>query len=324
MERSRHRPTWLVVRFAFYILVVVAVFLLRGPDLRRGGGPLRFVNESDTVRTITLAGGELAPELVARMVHHYHEAYPDLRVTVQDGGTARALESMANRRASVGLMLRPPTAEEQAIVREAVGDTVLYFPFALGGIAVLAGNTAGIDSLQSGDLRRLLRGDEVANLDRLYAPDPNQGLWDALCAGLGIAGISPAGERLVFLADEAAVVQAVLADPRSIGIASTLSVPDSVELMGVRLVAVRGDQAAAAARPEYEAIGYGEYPLYHYLYAACIANSSVRGAMFVTHLTSDRGQRQVERAGFLPARQTSRTIYLTRRPPGGTQTKEEE
>ena len=40
--------------------------------------------------------------------------------------------------------------------------------------------------------------------------------------------------------------------------------------------------------------------------------------MFVTYLTSDRGQRQIERAGILPARQTLREIVLTRGPIGKT------
>jgi hypothetical protein len=76
------------------------------------------------------------------------------------------------------------------------------------------------------------------------------------------------------------------------------------------------DTGLVPVEPGYEHVGYGEYPLYHYLYIACLANGSTRGAMFVTHVTSDRGQRQVERAGFLPARQTVRQIYLTRRPLG--------
>jgi len=76
--------------------------------------------------------------------------------------------------------------------------------------------------------------------------------------------------------------------------------------------------------PGNRRIGYGAYPLYHYLYAACLANGSVRGAMFVTHLTSDRGQRQIERAGFVPVRQTARAIVITTHPPGGNRSKEDE
>jgi ABC-type phosphate transport system substrate-binding protein len=237
-------------------------------------------------------------------------------VNLEEGGTVRALEALANGRAAVGLLYRPPTASEKAIIYSAVKDSVLAFRFALGGIAVLAGEHAGLDSLATDDLRRVLRGDADPRFDTLYAPDPNQGLWDAFRARLGFAQEAPVPAGVTFLQDEATVVEAVAADPRGVGIASTLSLPDTIGARGVRALAIRPDGGKVAVRPEYEHIGYGEYPLYHYLYAACLANGSLRGAMFVTHLTSDRGQRQVERAGFLPERQTSRTIYISKRPPG--------
>jgi ABC-type phosphate transport system substrate-binding protein len=317
MEASRHRPAWLIVRLAFYLLVVVVVFLLRGPSLQRSGGGFRFPAESDTVTTITMVGRELAPELVPQLVSNYHRSFPRLHVNVAEGGTLWALEALANGRAAVGLLYRPPTNAEKELLRSAVRDSVLVFPIALGGIAVLSNDRSGIDSLAANDLRRFLRDGSGPGFDRLYAPDPNQGLWDAFRTSLGFSGDAPAPAHVVFLKDDAAVVQAVAVDARSVGIASTLSLPDTVDAFGVHTVAIRGDEGGPAVWPEYERIGYGEYVLYHYLYAACLANGSVRGAMFVTHLTSDRGQRQIERAGFLPARQTSRTIYLTRRPIGG-------
>ena len=67
-----------------------------------------------------------------------------------------------------------------------------------------------------------------------------------------------------------------------------------------------------------DAVARGDYPLYHYLYVACRPHESIRGTMFVTHLTSDRGQRQVERAGYLPARHPMREIALTTHPLGKT------
>jgi ABC-type phosphate transport system substrate-binding protein len=321
MERSRHRPSWLFARVAFYLLVVVVVFLLRGPGLKGGGVGFRFHSESDTVTTITLAGLELAPELIPRLVSDFEFSYPKLQVNVEEGGTARALEAMVNQRATVGLMYRPPTREERSIVLSAANDSVLYFPIALGGIAVLANDGSGLDSLEANDLRRVLRGGTDPRFDRLYAPDPNQGLWDAFRSCLGFSANASVPDSVVFLADEKTVVEAVRADRRGIGITSTLSLPDTVAATGVHALAVSKDSNAAAAMPEYTRIGYGEYPLFHYLYAACLANGSVRGAMFVTHLTSDRGQRQVERAGFLPARHTSRAIVITRHPPGGKEKK---
>jgi ABC-type phosphate transport system substrate-binding protein len=326
MEDSRHRPSWLLARVAFYLLVVVAVFMLRGPGFKQTGGGVgfRFSTESDTVKTIVLAGRELAPELIPVLVEDYEWRFPELHVNVADGGTARALEALVNRRASVGLLYRPPTREEKSIVMSAVNDSVLYFPIALGGIEVLANDDAPLDSLDADDLRRVLRGQSHPAFDRVYAPDPNQGLWDAFRHGLGFSSSAAVPETVTFLENESAVIQAVLADPRGIGITSTLSRPDSVLEESVHPVAIRADGRNAAALPEYENIGYGEYPLFHYLYAACLANGSVRGAMFVTYLTSDRGQRKVERAGFLPARQTARAIVINRQPLGGDGSKEDQ
>ena len=325
MGDSRHRPTWPLVRVAFYLLVVVVVILLRSQSFKGGGGTgFRFSTESDTVKTITLAGAELAPELVPRMISDYEFSFPKLHVRIENGGTARALEALVNRRAAVGLLYRPPTKEERTIVMSAVSDSVLYFPIALGGIEVLARDDSGVDSLGVNDLRHLLRGEGVGDIEHVYAPDPNQGLWDAFRSCLGFATTAPVPETVTFLKDENEVIESVLADPRGIGIGSTLSLPDSIRDQDLHALWIRADGAKAAVPPGNREIGYGDYPLFHYLYAACLANGSVRGAMFVTHLTSDRGQRQIERAGFLPARQTARSIVITRHPLGGNGSKEDE
>ena len=293
----------------------MVVFVLRGQQAQRGIG-FRLPNESDTVTTIKLVGRELAPNVVARMVANYEREYPKLHVVVGDGGSVRALEAIANRQAGVGLLYRPPTSAEQKLIKEAVGDTVVYYPIALGGIAAIANATWPVDSLALDDLRGILRNESAAGVERLYAPDPNQGLWGAFLAGLGFDEDAVEKARVTFFKDEMEVLQAVAADPASVGIASTLTLPDTLAVLGVRTLRVLPDSGSVAFEPGYEQIGYGEYPLYHYLYAACLSNGSVRAAMFVTHLTSDRGQRQVERAGVLPARQTVRQIYLTRKPVG--------
>ena len=317
MRTSRQRPTRLFVRVAFYVLVMAVVFIYRGQQVQRGVG-FRMSNESDTVTTITLVGRDLAPSVIPRLVSNYRRDYPRLHVNVEDGGTAWALEAIANRPATVGLLYRPPKHSEQAAIRSAVGDSVLCFPVALGGIAVLVNAASGVDSLMFDDLRGFL-GDEMdTRFDHFYAPDPNSGLWDAFRSGLGIPEGEETSTRVIFLKDERVVAQAVAADPRGFGIASTLSMPDSLEEKGVRFARIKRDAASAAVEPAYEKIGYGKYPLFHYLYVACLANGSVRAAMFVTQLTSDRGQRQIEKAGALPARQTARPIVLTRKPVGST------
>jgi hypothetical protein len=66
--------------------------------------------------------------------------------------------------------------------------------------------------------------------------------------------------------------------------------------------------------PDYETIGTGAYPLHHRLFVACLPGEDIQAAMLVTHFVSDAGQRQVERAGRLPARRTAREILLNRDP----------
>jgi ABC-type phosphate transport system substrate-binding protein len=83
-------------------------------------------------------------------------------------------------------------------------------------------------------------------------------------------------------------------------------------------VAVAPDsEGAAAARPTHEAIAAGSYPLWHHLHVACRPGGGIEGDKFVTHLTSARGQRQVERSGYLPSRQVPREVILSTTPPEG-------
>ncbi len=182
---------------------------------------------------------------------------------------------------------------------------------------ILAPVDAATESLSVDAVRGLVTGAAGASFDRLYVPDPNVGTWDAMRTGLGIPADEPAA-GVVFLKDEAAVIEAVAADPRGAGLASSFSLPADLAPLGVRALAVRPDAGRPAATPGYEEIAYGEYPFIHHLIAACRAGGSIEGAMFVTYLTSDRGQRQIERAGILPARQTLREIVLTRGPIGKT------
>jgi phosphate transport system substrate-binding protein len=312
MQASGRGPTRVLRRIALYLVVIAVVFLVRALGEGRGLG-FRFPTESDSVTTITLAGRDLAPTLIPELVEGYRRDFPHLHVLLEDGGTARAIEAMANRQAAVGLLYRPPLASEQRAVREAVRDTVEYYPIALGGIALLVNPASRLDSLTMDEVRAMARGDRSPLAGRMYVPDPNQGLWSAFRAAAGVQPGTPEPDSVVFLKDEGAVVQAVAADPEGIGIASTLNLP-AQGAAAYRALLVTPDGGKAAVPPDYERIGYGEYPLFHYLYVACLPNGSLRGAMFVAHLTSDRGQRQIERAGFLPARIPLREIHLTRDP----------
>src|SRR5262245_9332859 len=103
------RPPPLLARLAVYLVVVVALLFLRfGGVWRRLLSPPK---SSVSERGLVVAGSDVAPALVGQVVAEYAEAYPDIQIQVDGGGTTGALESLLEGRADVAFLLRPPTAD---------------------------------------------------------------------------------------------------------------------------------------------------------------------------------------------------------------------
>jgi ABC-type phosphate transport system substrate-binding protein len=329
MDPGRKRRIRLLVRLFAYVVVLGLLFQARqGVDWRHLFS--RAPTEGAPPNTLILAGRDLAPGLVTRLVDAYRADFPRVRIEFRPGGTRAALEELVNRRCDVALTVRPVTAGEQRIFVDATGDSALATPFALGGLVLVtaAAPPAGArgepwspEPVGLSALGDLAAGRSTAEGSlRLYVSDPNDGLWAALLARLAPSApdsVRPPG--VVFLADPAAVLEAVRNDPGALGLASTLALPDSSELDGVRTVPLREAPGATAIEPTYENIGNARYPMFHYLYAVSRPGGGLEGNMFITHLASLRGQRQVERFGHLPARQALRPIVLTTHPVGEAQ-----
>lgn len=304
-------------RWYVYGAVIVVLLLLRFlPGLRpaeRIPGP-----HVGTRSSLTLAGLDLAPVLIPRLANEYHKLYPEVSLKLNPGGTRHALQDLINREADVAFLSRPLTRDEEAIVH-AVGDSALSYPIALGGIAVLAAAGFGTDSLQVDDLRRVVTGHKTETFPpgqdsplRLYAPDPNLGLWTSLTSQLDLP--DTAEGSVYWQEDDVRVIRAVAEDPGGLGFASTLALPEDLARMGVQTVPVKGEWRAPASEPTQGAVAAGEYPLFHYLYVACRPDCSPAASGFVSFMHSGRGQRLIEREGFLPARAVPREIQLTSKP----------
>lgn len=333
------RRFWLLVRVAIYLAVIA------GLVLARGGVPWKqFVaalkGAGNPHPTLAIGGRDLAPPLLERLAAEYRRDYPQLAVSLLPGGTNHALEALLAREADVAFSYRVPTAAEQALFREADGDTAVVSAVALGGLVLLEAATAGdATTLAVAELREALAGLAAVPAtalepdpalapycSRFYVCDPNEGSWDALFVALGLpAPALPSGGAQVlasprlgpvtFLADPASVATAVAATPGAWGLASTLGAGPEAPA-GTRFVGVVAEAGQVAVAPGAASLATGVYPLHHYLYVACRGAGSLEGGKFVTHLASARGLRLVERAGVVPARLVARTIQLTRDPVG--------
>jgi ABC-type phosphate transport system substrate-binding protein len=310
---GRPRATFLRARIWVYVSVIVVLLAVRVvPGLV--GRWKASERARNAPKTLTVAGIDLAPSLIPRIVDAYRVLYPRIQFRLLPGGTRQALEDLFNLRADVAFTSRPMTPEELRIVH-AIGDSALSFPIALGGIAILGSLGAAPDSLSVDELRAILRGDAAPlRPAHLYAADPNLGLWTALTGQLGLP--DSAGAQVSWMANDFDVIQAVGADRGTIGFASTLALPADLERRGVRTVGIRGQQTWSAAPLSTDNVAGGAYPLYHYLYVSCRPEGGPLASGFVSFLNSGKGQRLVEREGFLPARAMPREIELVQRPIG--------
>jgi len=313
--------SWLRYRVIIYAAVAIGVFLYRNHiDWTRLALPSRDQEESD--RTLVLTGSDLAPGLVDILVDHFRRDYPDLEVTIRPGGTNQALEDLLNGNADAVFLSRPPTLSEQELFRQVVGDTAIVVPVGVGAIMILAGNESppgsrppeGPVAVTREQLAGLMTGDMQGLGDRLYAADPNLGHWAAAAQLVGRAPDPADTTTVVYLADEEQVARAVVNDPRALGMIASFDLPAEMDsTTGPAIVPVRGLAEDQGALPSYESVATGTYPLYVSLFVACRADGNIPGGKFVTHLSSGRGQRQIERAGCIPAKQVPHEVFLTNR-----------
>jgi len=312
---SRNRIRFLV-RMIVYIAVVLALYLNRGGfPWRRLTEPFQGAPEKET--TLVIAGRDLAPALIDRLITHYRQDYPDLRVTATGSGTNQALEDLLNGRAGAAFMYRRPDPGEEDLFRTIDGDTAIVAKVAVGGVILVAGESAEVGPVTPGEVRAMFTGDTTSFCERFYVPEPNEGLWDAFREEIDLPDPPVAGPLIVFLADAGAVLDAVGRDKQSWGMVSSLNSnldPAAAAPADVRFVAVKAGPDSLPALPTYENVARGVYPLHHWLYVVCRENGSREGGRFLTHLASARGLRQVERAGVIPASAVLREIHLTTTP----------
>lgn len=261
---------------------------------------------------IVLSGTDNAPGFSIETIAQFKSEYPKVDMSMSGGGTITALEDLLNGRADVAVLSRAPTPREEEIALGR-GDSLLVFPVALGGISILAHRSGGPATLSIEQLKSLVeRGLGDATLAgrtfRVYGPDPNGGLWQALLARLDVqTALQPVYTPLL---DGEAVLAAVRSDPAAIGFASDLTydlAADDPEVAEVALVA----EAGTSWTPTKANLVSGSYPLFHYVYMCTTARRGPLAAGFVTYYSQSTGQKWVARRGFVPARLPVREIRLT-------------
>lgn len=307
--RSRRRNLTVFIRVAIYVTAAVMFFVLRG---RVDWGLLAHRVSSTTAAadsTLTIGGIDVAPYLAETMIRRYRDYYPTLRIDTRPGTTVQALQDLVDGKADAVFLARPPSAADQDAFRRSSGDTATWYPVALGALLVVAEPTSADSSVTVAELRaRAFSAPQAGR--RLYAVDRNAGMWDAIAARLG--GGQDAAPGAYFLANEDSVLSYALADRGAMGIISVFPLRRPLSAYGARALAVQKRPDTLAVRADNVTLATSGYPLWCYTYLACARRGSMQGSTFVTYVTGQRGQRQIEATPYLPAKKFLREVVITR------------
>lgn len=297
------------IRILLYALVVAALFLFRGPRSWEGLRDVLLPPEDGG--SLRVAGRELAPDLVDELLRAYRRDYPKARLQTTPLGGAYAMEQLLEERTDVALLPRAPRAKEVSAFTSTDGGPPVAEPIAVGALVLLVSAEAAVDSITWGSLRALVGGGTVGGIERLYAEDPDRGSWDGLPPALGVEP----GNAILFLEDAEALEQALRDDPRGIGVRAEFAWPVGAP-SGLKVLALSAPEGGSAARPTYEDVAHGRYALTTRLHVVCRASARGEASKLVTFASGARGQRSLERAGFLPAQRFLREILLDPGPLG--------
>lgn len=299
-------------RYIIYILFIAAIMAWRlAPQMTSVIKKVPGIGKASG-GAIVIAGSDSAPGFLVETVAQFMSEYPKVSVELAGGGTIQALENLLNRHAQIAVLSRAPSDREVQAAK-AHGDSLVFFPVALGGIAILASRATGIEQMTLDEVKTLIaRGPAEAfpgrGLERFYGPSPNSGLWEALLERLGLPlSLAPSYAPLE---TGGQVLEALRQDPKGIGFTSTLTYELPADESLVREVALTADGGGPRS-PSKANLVDGSYPLFHHLYLCTLSGSVALASGFVTYYTQPTGQRWVAKRGFLPARLPSREIRLT-------------
>ena len=282
---------------------------------------------------LTCIGSKSGTEVIVKWAVTFQALYPDVSLHVdQTKGSSAAFPALVTGAANLAPMSRPMSRGMIDEYTQRRGYPPTEFRIGLGGIGVIANPHNPVKGLKRSDLdaifsasymiagRAVLKwgqagvgGEWAERPIALYSLNENTGAWGLFRAeAMSMAGtMKPSAKQLDSVE---AVRQAVAADPAAIGF-----LPLGADTTGVRVVPIADDGVVGAltlgyelpaprtrafVSPEPQRLADESYPLTRYfrMYVDRAPGQPWDPALreFLLYALSADGQREMQRAGYLP------------------------
>jgi phosphate transport system substrate-binding protein len=261
-----------------------------------GGGN----GSSPAVRSITIKGSDTMVILGQRWAETYMKEHPNKRIQVTGGGSGTGIAALINGGTDICEASRPMKDKEKEMVRARHKKDVSEIPVALDGIAIYVPTSSPAQTITMAQLKSIYTG-TIANWRDLggkdmsivaYSRENNSGTY--VFFKEHVLNNEDFARDIQTLPGTAAVVNAVSKDPASIGYGGI------AYATGVRALAVKKDDAAAAVQPSMETVDTGEYPLSRNLYFYTVGSPEGEIKAFIEWVLSSEGQKICQAVGYYP------------------------
>jgi phosphate transport system substrate-binding protein len=212
----------------YIIGIIVALIVIVGAYLVLAG------SGSGQEETITIVGSTSVQPVAEQLATEYMKSHPNVKVTVQGGGSSVGIKSAQDGTANIG------TSSKNLKANESEGLT--QWQIGLDGIAIVVNNENNLTGLTMDQVKGIFTG-EITNWKEVGGPDAEinvvireegSGTRDAVQEI--VLGKDSSGNKVAFVSDAIvqssteAVQQAVAQDPNAIGFISFASVSDTKAL----------------------------------------------------------------------------------------------
>lgn len=271
--------------------------------------------DSPTSGTLTVAASGACLALVQAAADAFHDQYPQAHIRTVNAEGFRATETMLRGQADLVVLARGPLPEETRAAAQ-LKLTLRSAPIAIEGIALVAHPSqtlASVAEAQAGAIAegRIRRWQDLgASRESLevFAPEPSTG------TGAYVAALSRdiARSPVYFVENDSAVVAQVAQRSRAFGfvgsgyLVRTAGLHPRVHVFDVR---PRGDSTSTVSLSQ-ASLADGSYPLTSEVTAITRGEPGGLAAGFLAFMTSQRGQRAVERVGLTPIASSSFDVHL--------------
>ena len=269
----------------YIIGIIIAIIVIVGAYLVLAGG--------SNQNTINIAGSTSVQPVAQKLADAYMKDHPNVKITVQGGGSAVGLSSVNQGTAQIG------TYSSKLAANDSAGITQTQI--ANDGVAIIVNSANPISSLTVAQVAGIYEGNttnwnQVGGSDAkitVVTREAGSGTRDAVTK-LALGGQNITNTAIV-QSSTGAVVQAVQGDPNAIGYASLADIKNST----VKALVING------ITPSASTVQSAQYPLTRpFLF---LTKGSPSGAVqdFINFVLSPQGQTIVNQSGAVPIKPTS-------------------